>query len=170
MSRNTATSFNEWVEGNAERLRQRLSLYTMIDEDAFQDAYLSLATTSKRKQEASFFERTFVEIYRQLVRKNLNESYSTAHPDELFFSLIPADEAGHETEPDAPRASKNLIMTIQKHIRSTFSQREVTAWNMRLEGHSYRDITDVVDMGTTAINNTLRRIANETRAQFSYAL
>lgn len=33
-----ALSFNEWISDNAALLRHRLSLFTALDEDAFQDA------------------------------------------------------------------------------------------------------------------------------------
>lgn len=164
-----AISFNEWVINNAALLKHRLSLYTALDEDAFQDAYLTLATTCRSKEESILFEKIFTETYRQLYQKNLNESYTTVHPDDLFFSLISSEEAESDDTQEATY-SKNLILKIQHHIRTTFSTREVTAWNMKLEGYSLRDITDVVDMGTTKIYKTVRKIASETRAQFSYAL
>lgn len=152
---------------NAYGLRARLLLHGSIDEDAFQDTYLALATTCSNIDKGAAFERAFFTVYRKFVRKNLREAFSTWHPDELFFLLLPSeDEDPMEDAPEEPSTEK-IVAKIQRHIRATFPRRDVRILELRLLGFSCRDITDTFGISTTAINNTTNRIITQTRREFA---
>lgn len=159
--------FNEWICKNASALKQKLSLYTTFDEDAFQDAYLTLATAEDAQQNKAGYEVAFMKAYRRSSGKNLSETYATCRPDELFFSLLPSEDA--EPMEDAPEESstEKIVAKIQRHIRATFPRRDVRILELRLLGFSCRDITDTFGIGTTAINNTTNRIITQTRREFA---
>ena len=70
-------SLNEWICKNASALKQKLSLYTAFDEDAFQDAYLTLATTAETEDDHAGYEVAFIKAYRKFSGKNLSETFST---------------------------------------------------------------------------------------------
>ncbi len=160
-------SFNEWICKNASALKQKLSLYTTFDEDAFQDAYLTLATAAETEEDHAEYEVAFMKAYRKFSGKNLSETFSTWHPDELFFSLLPSEDA--EPMEDAPEepSTEKIVAKIQRHIRATFPRRDVRILELRLLGFSCRDITDTFGIGTTAINNTTNRIITQTRREFA---
>lgn len=164
MTRTTA-SFNAWICENASRLRENLGLYSSLDEDAFQDAYLTLATAYNKADSGAEFEKAFVTEYRKFSRKNIGEAFTTVHPKELFFTLLPAEDPEDKQEADAP--SRWLISRIRKHIRDTFPKTDVLAFEMKVAGYSCRDITDTIGIGTTAINNAANRIAMQTRLKFA---
>lgn len=162
-----ATTFNAWICANAAKLKERLSLYSKIDEDAFQDAYLTLATTFNQKNDTADYENAFLKAYRKFSGKNISETYTTCHPDELFFTLIPAEETvPDEKEEDADKAQR-FFHRIRKHIRDTFPTTDVMAFEMKITGYSCRDISDTLGIGTTAINNATERIIAQTRLQFA---
>ncbi len=161
-----ATTFNAWISDNATKLKERLSLYSRIDEDAFQDAYLTLATTCE-KDCATDYENAFLKAYRKLSGKNLSETYTTCHPDELFFTLIPAEETVPEDKPERADTTQRLISRIRKHIRDSFPKTDVSAFEMKITGYSCRDISETLGIGTTAINNATNRIITQTRLQFA---
>lgn len=162
-----AQSFNEWISNNAVMLKHRLSLYTALDEDAFQDAYLTLATTEEAQQNEAGYEVAFMKAYRIFSGKNLSETYATCHPDDLFFSLLPSDEAEPmEEKPDEPPTDR-IAVKMQRFIRATFPRRDVRILELRLLGFSCRDISDTLGIGTTAINNAMERITTQTRLQFA---
>lgn len=166
MARKT-TTFNAWICENAAKLKERLSLYSNIDEDAFQDAYLTLATTFSPKNDTADYETAFLKAYRKFSGKNISETYTTCHPDELFFTLIPAEETvPDEKEEDADKAQR-FFHRIRKHIRDTFPTTDVMAFEMKITGYSCRDISDTLGIGTTAINNATERIIAQTRLQFA---
>lgn len=139
-----ATSFNAWIGANALRLMQILSISAPLDEDAFQDAYLSLATSCLTPEAESVFEKAFVMAYRKLSRESTSEDFSTCHPDDLFFTLLPAGEAPEDgAEKYVP---KKLIEAIKRYIRHAFPHGEVVAWEMSLAGASLRDISDATGL------------------------
>lgn len=164
-SRNTG--FNRWIKANFIEIRHRLHANAEIDEDAFQDAYLSLATIDDTPGGDAGFEYAFLKAYRKFSGKKLSETYTTVHPDDLFFTLIPAEDTGHEEKPEDTTPSRWLIRRIRRHIRVTFPKTDVTAFEMKIAGYSCRDITDTVGIGTTAINNATNRIITLTRLQFA---
>lgn len=162
-----ATTFNAWICENAAKLKERLSLYSNIDEDAFQDAYLTLATTFDPKNDAEDYENAFLKAYRKFSGKNISETYTTCHPDELFFTLIPAEEITSEEKPEDADKAQRFIQRIRKHIRDTFPTTDVLAFEMKITGYSCRDISDTLGIGTTTINNATERIIAKTRLQFA---
>lgn len=163
----TAAAFNSWISDNAARLRDKLSLYNTFDEDAFQDAYLTLATTGENQNSNNEYEKVFIATYRKLSVKHISELYTTSHPDDLFFSLIPSDDVEPMEQPGTAKDTRWLISRIRKHIRDTFPKTDVQAFEMKLTGYSCRDITDTLGIGTTAINNATNRIIARTRLQFA---
>ena len=165
--RTTPTSVNAWISDNAARLRQRLNLYNTLDEDAFQDAYLTLVQEYRKPETGSTLENAFLRAYRRISNENLAGAFTTIHPDELFFTLLPSDETEPMEQADEPKDHAPLVKRIERHIRSAFPRRDVMAFEMRMKGYSCRDITDAIGIGTTAINNATERIITQTRLQFA---
>lgn len=159
------TTFNAWIADNTSRIMEQLSLYTSLDEDAFQDAYLNLATTIKNREPEALIERRFVAEYKRISRKHICETYATVNPDDYFFTSIAAEETTY-TE---PKPIKWLAVTIKRHIRATYHKQEVMAWEMRLNGQSYRDIEDSIGMSRVKTIKSGRKIAAETRKAFAQA-
>lgn len=162
------TTVNTWIRDNAAKLKQRLNSYNNLDEDAFQDAYLTLVQEYPTPESGSTFENAFIRAYRRLSNKAHSETYKQSHPDDVFFSLLTSDD---ETEPmedtDEPKDHTPLAKRVQKHIRAAFPRRDVMIFEMRMQGFSCRDITDTLGVGTTAINNATERIITLTRLQFA---
>lgn len=165
-----ATTFNTWINENALRLKQNLSVANPLDEDAFQDAYLSLAKENRKQDIGSTFEKAFVGAYRKFSRLALRETYTTSHPDDLFFTLLaePQDIEGADT--DTERMRDSLAKAIKSHIQASYSRAEVAIWEMRMLGNSIRDIADTLGLSRATTDKTIQRIAEQTRAQFAYAI
>lgn len=165
-----ATTFNTWISENALRLKQNLSVAAPLDEDAFQDAYLTLAGKNRTRDMGATFERAFVGAYRKATRQTLQETYTTSHPDDLFFTLLSTAEETEDADPEAERMVDTLAKTIKSHIQATYSRAEVAIWEMRMLGNSIRDIADTLGLSRTTADKTIQRITEQTRAQFAYAL
>lgn len=162
----TTTILNIWIIRNAAKLRARLSLSPGFDEDAFQDAYLTLIQECRQQDTCSDIERTFLAAYRKHTGKHISETYTISHPDDIFFTLLPSADEEPEEEP-ADDNKPGLVASIRRHIRTTFTKQEATAFEMRMSGYTYRDIADVTGMGTTALINASGRIIASTRLQFA---
>lgn len=163
MTTATAT-LNTWIAQNAAKLRDIISSSPSFDEDAFQDAYLTLATEC-REQQPSNIERAFMAAYRKHTGRRISESYASSHPDDMFFTFLP--DTIDEDEPQETETPSKLVDSIRKHIRKTFSEPEATAFEMRMGGYTYRDIKDVTGLGATAFNNASGRIIAATRIAFA---
>lgn len=166
----TVPSFNSWMSLNAARLKERLSLGAGFDEDAFQDAYLTLAESS-RGVDSPDYEHSFLRAYRSLSRRNFRETFRTCHPDELFFRLLAAEQEDEDEQPDAEASlsegTETFARQVRKHIRDAFPRPQAAAFEMRLAGYSCRDISDVLGIGSSAINSATEHIIAQTRLRFS---
>lgn len=160
-------TFNTWISENADTMKQRLSISFPVDEDAFQDAYLSLVSEFPKPESSAIFENAFIKIYRRISSRYSREAFETSHPDEIFFTLLPSDETAPMEQPEERKDRSPIAKKIQKHIRTAFPQRDVMAFEMRMKGFSFRDIADTLGIGTTAINNATDRIIAQTSLHFA---
>lgn len=102
----TPMNINTWISQNANRLRQKINAYNSLDEDAFQDAYITLVQNFKMPASSKTFETAFFKAYRDITHKAINESYIVNHPSELFFTLLPSND---EDELPAKQADINKL-------------------------------------------------------------
>ena len=160
-------TINKWISENADSIKQRIGIYCPVDDDAFQDAYLSLVTEYPEPETSATLENAFMKIYRRLSNAHRREVFETSHPDELFFTFLPSEETAPMEQPEEPQDRTHIVRKVQKHIRAAFPQRDVIAFEMRMKGFSLRDITDTLGIGSTAINNATDRIIKHTRLQFA---
>lgn len=160
-------SLNEWICRNAATLKNKLCLYKTLDEDAFQDAYLALASAPETEEDHAGYEVAFMKAYRKFSGKHLSETFAAWHPDELFFSLLPSgDGEPMEDTPEEPRTDR-IAAKIRQHIRATFPRRDVRIFELRLIGFSNRDVADAFGIGPAAIKNMTERIITQTRREFA---
>lgn len=141
-----------------------------LDEDAFQDAYLTLAITHDTMEQGAVFEKAFIAAYKKFSGKRICESFTTCHPDELFFSLLPADISEEDAEDTKSLNFESVAKAIKAHIRTNFSKVEVAVLEMRLKGMSVRNTADALGLSRFSIDSTTQRIIAQTRAQFEYAI
>lgn len=158
---------NAWISDNAAKLRHRLTIYCSLDEDAFQEAYLTLAMAFRAPESARILEAAFLKAYRQLANRNIGESFTMSHPDELFFTLLPSDDTEPMEEPEETKDIASLARRVRRHIRASFPRIEVMVFEMRIKGFSCRDITDTMGIGTAAINNITEQIIIKARSRFA---
>lgn len=158
---------NTWIRINAAKLRQRLNIYGNLDEDAFQDAYLTLVKECPNPATYRTLETAFLKAYRRLFSRAISEAFTLSHPDELFFTLLPSDDTEPMEKPDETKDRTPIAKRVQRHIRASFPRKDVMAFEMKIKGFSCRDISDTLGIGTAAINNATERIIKQTRLQFA---
>lgn len=163
------TTVNTWISDNAAMLRQRLSVYNDLNEDAFQDAYLTLVKEYPAPGSVNILEAAFLKAYRRHSNKSIGEAYTLSHPDELFFTLLPSDETEPMADLETTKDNTSLASRVQHYIRVTFSRKDVMAFELKINGYACRDITDILGIGTTAIKNVTERIISQTRLRFAMA-
>ena len=161
------TTVNVWISDNAVRLKMRLNINNNLDEDAFQDAYLTIVQECPTPTSGKTLEAAFLKAYRRLFNRHIGESFIVSHPDELFFTLLPSDESEPMEDPEDTKDYGPLVKRVQRHIRASFPRKDVMAFEMKIKGFSCRDITDALGIGTLAINSASKRIITQTRQRFS---
>ena len=139
----------------------------LLDEDAFQDAYLSIAVSCRRQAAGQVFEKAFLTAYQKFSRMNLCESYTVCHPDELFFTMLPEQETEHADQ-RIEQDRNGLARAVRAHIRAGYSPNDVAAWEMRMGGATVRDIADALGLRRTAVDSLMRRITESTRKHFKH--
>ena len=82
-------TFESWCEKNYYKLRERLSLQGLFDEDAYQDAYLSILSRVRKGEQILCYDKHITNAYQAYRKKHLNEGFVYVRPDELLFTLLP---------------------------------------------------------------------------------
>lgn len=164
--RSIRAAFDEWFIKNYSRLKEYISISGILDDDAFHEAYLSIATDTKLSEKDVDFRKLFLSIYKQATRRTMNESYVICHPDELFFTLLPDTE----DEIEESKGKTYLIKTIQTFISSTFTKAQQSVFRMRVQGFSIRDTADCFNLNDRQVKETMNDIVCRTREQFVYAM
>ena len=162
------TTINAWISDNADRLKRRLSIIARIDEDAFQDAYLSLVKEYPKPESSATLENAFIKIYRRIEKKHFRETYEKIHADEAFLSLLPSDEP--ETQDRQEDRTETLIASVATFVRGSFPRRDIQAFEMSMKGFPARDIADFLGIGIATYYRQMNRIITRTRLRYATAL
>lgn len=93
--------------------------------DALHAAYLQMATGRLKGIAVSDFPEAFLKEYNHFRNRNFNESFTTTHPDEIFFDLLTEnieDPEGGNNENEASR--ERLAIAVTKFIGAAFSPKK----------------------------------------------
>lgn len=157
------SAFDKWFIENYSRLKESISLKSLLDEDAFHEAYLAVITNSKLSENMIDFRKVFLTTYRTISRRSLNESYTVCHPNELFFTLLPDTDVEDEPKKDLSR----LVATIRGFIKNTFTPLQKDIWQMRLQGYSIKDTADSFGISNGQVMTEINIVRSRTCEQFA---
>ena len=164
-----SAKFDAWFAKEYDRMRERLSLSSRFDEDAFHDAYIS---TRKRFKESldrlPNFALLFTAEYRRLSRQHINENFAVYYPDSLFFNMVADDTPDPMAQPDKISDKGWLVYSIKQHVKHNNPPLYVMIWESRnITGLSYRDISQVSGFSVPRVKNCIESINNDVRQHFS---
>lgn len=160
--------FNAWIEGYYPKILRQLQATQEVDMDAIHDAYLRMATGKLKDIPAITFPEAFLKEYNHFRTRNFNESFTTSHPDEIFFDLLTGNIKDPEDCDNEKEASRNsLAIKITKFIGAAFSSQEKAIWSMRLKGFSIRAIADAQGIPERRVKEVTQNITTRTQKQFS---
>lgn len=139
--------------------------------DALHDAYLRMATGRFKGITVIDFPEVFLKEYDHFRTRNFNESFTTTHPDEIFFVLLAENTEDPEADTSESEASRErLAITVTKYIGAAFTTQENAIWSMRLKGFSIRDIADAHGIPERRVKEVTHNIASRTQKQFAHAI
>lgn len=77
--------------------------------DALHDAYLRMATGRLKGITVIDFPEVFLKEYNHFRNRNFNESFTTTHPDEIFFILLAENAEDPEVDTSENEASRERL-------------------------------------------------------------
>ena len=145
MATKDVKEFNGWFNRSYARLKERLSIYGKIDEDAFHDAYLAVrkqimfSSVGIEDPESYFFG-----CYRRILQSGARDESRYDSPGDEYFARLGETDCAEETEEreEALTGCDRLVRDIQKFLRRHFSYEDYRIFMLRFyeTGSSFRTI------------------------------
>ena len=172
---------NELLERYKIVVRQKASSYYMAgadSEDLIQEGMIGVFKAMLNYDEekgAAFATFANMCIRRQMIsavksasckkHRPLNNSISLSNPlsgeSEGGGTLGEIIESDSSTDPESRMLFIEERKLIEDDGKALFTDLEREAWNMYLDGHSYREIAEKLDRTNKAVDNAIRRAKNK---------
>ena len=112
-------TFESWCAKNYYKLRERLSLQGLFDEDAYQDAYLSILSRVRKGEQILCYDKHITNAYQAYRKKHNSEGIVYVRPDELLFTLMQDNaQLPFESIKEQPSFSW-MIYDIEQFVETT---------------------------------------------------
>lgn len=172
---------NELLERYKYVVRQKASSYFMAgadSEDLIQEGMIGVFKAMQNydaEKGASFGTFANMCIKRQMIsavksasckkHRPLNNSISLSNPlsdeNESGGTLGELIESDRSTDPESRVLFIEEMKLIEDDGKALFTDLEREAWNMYLDGHSYKEIAEKLDRTNKAVDNAIRRAKNK---------
>ena len=124
MATKDVKDFNGWFNRSYARLKESVSLYGKIDEDAFHDTYLAVRKQVMfSKDGIKDMESYFFGCYRRILQSGTREDSRYDKPGDEYFSRLGETDCMKDTEEQEEMLTgcDSLVRDIQKFLRRHFS-------------------------------------------------
>ena len=155
--------FDRWIGRSFNRLRQRLMVSCIFDDDAFQETYLSLRETVTEEQ-AGCYEAVFTRQYKRTIQRLNRQELRYFHPDPLFFLYLRTEpvvfdgEDIAETDGGTPEPER-MKKRITEYVRMNYSEDDYLLFQLKyFSGMTYKCLQDYTGHGSEYIARHLNNI------------
>lgn len=161
--------FNGWFSRSYMRLKDRVSIYGKIDEDAFHDAYLAV------RRQIMFssggiedMESYFFGCYRRILQSGTRDESRYDIPGDEYFARLGDTDRMEETEEreEMLTGCDRLVRDIQKFLRRHFSYEDYRIFMLRFyeTGSSFRTIAKHMGEKTSVVTRRAQAMMEFVRA------
>ena len=163
MATKDVKEFNGWFNRSYARLKERLSIYGKIDEDAFHDAYLAVRKqimfSSVGIEDPEFY---FFGCYRRILQSGARDESRYDSPGDEYFARLGETDCAEETLTGCDR----LVRDIQKFLRRHFSYEDYRIFMLRFyeTGSSFRTIARHMGEKTSVVTRRAQAMMESVRA------
>ena len=168
MATKDVKEFNEWFNRSYARLKERLSIYGKIDEDAFHDAYLAVRKLVMFSGGIEDWESYFFGCYRRILQSGARDGNRYSCPgDEYFVRLGETDRTEEiEEREEMLTGCDRLVRDIQNFLRRHFSYEDYRIFMLRFyeTGSSFRTIARHMGEKTPAVTRRAQAMMESLRA------
>ena len=145
MATKDVKEFNGWFNRSYARLKESVSLYGKINEDAFHDAYLAVRKQVMFSNNGiEDLESYFFGCYRKILQSGTREDSRYDNPGDEYFSRLGEADCTEETDEreEMLTGCDRLVRDIQKFLRRHFSYEDYRIFMLRFyeTGSSFRTI------------------------------
>lgn len=160
-------TFESWCAKNYYKIRERLSLQGLFDEDAYQDAYLSIINRVRKGEQILCYYEQIINAYRRYCKKHSTEGFIYIRPDELFFAILSDDEITPiETKAERP-STRQLMREIRLFVKHNYTKCQITEWELRsLSLLSYTDIAAFTNRPYNKVRDNVCRINKNIKQKY----
>lgn len=164
--------FDLWFSREYHRLKERLALTGILDEDAFHDAYLSLRQSFKGVGlEQPSFPNIFSQAYSRIRGHQISEDFVISHPNEVFFMLLPSESSEPQENPRKRRDRRLLVADIRMFVRKSFPTTVSIAWENRYVSQMpIKAIQEITGQSRREVMTCLKTANEEVCQRFSHAI
>ena len=140
MATKDVKEFNGWFNRSYARLKERLSIYGKIDEDAFHDAYLAVRKqimfSSVGIEDPEFY---FFGCYRRILQSGARDESRYDSPGDEYFARLGETDCEEETEEreEMLTGCDRLVRDIQKFLRRHFSYEDYRIFMLVLRDRKF---------------------------------
>lgn len=152
--------FNAWIVAHFDTLRASL-----LDEDAFQDAYLATVKELGRRPDLNY-PALFLAEYRRAQKHGLGLALQYYRPNPLFFEFLAENE--EKEQPSTPRVSMAKIDTF---CRASLSREEYTFFALKFkDGLPNTTLAEFYGISIRAVTAKVHNIQHSIQSKFATAI
>lgn len=161
--------FNGWFNRSYARLKESVSLYGTINEDAFHDAYLAVRKQVMfSKDGIKDMDSYFFGCYRRILQSGTRDDSRYTSPGEEYFTRLGETDCTEEIEEreEMLTGCDRLVRDIQKYLRRHFSYEDYRIFMLRFyeTGSSFRTIARHMGEKTSVVARRAQAMMESVRA------
>jgi len=169
MTTKDVKEFNGWFNRSYARLKESVSLYGKIDEDAFHDAYLAVRKQVMfSKDGIKDMDSYFFGCYRKILQSGARDESRYTSPGDEYFMRLGETDYPEETEEreEMLTGCDRLVRDIQKFLRRHFSYEDYRIFMLRFyeTGSSFRTIARHMGEKTSVVTRRAQTMMESVRA------
>ena len=169
MTTKDVKEFDGWFNRSYARLKESVSLYGKVDEDAFHDAYLAVRKQVMFSNNGiEDLESYFFGCYRRILQSGTRDDSRYTNPGEEYFMRLGETDCMEETEEreEMLTGCDRLVRDIQKFLRRHFSYEDYRIFMLRFyeTGSSFRTIARHMGEKTSVVTRKAQTMMESIRA------
>lgn len=169
MATKAVKEFNGWFNRSYARLKESVSLYGKINEDAFHDAYLAVRKQVMFSNNGiEDLESYFFGCYRRILQSGTREDSRYDNPGDEYFSRLGEADCTEETDEreEMFTGCDRLVKDIQKYLRRHFSYEDYRIFMLRFyeTGSSFRTIARHMGEKTSVVARRAQAMMESVRS------
>lgn len=173
MATKDVKDFNGWFNRSYARLKESVSLYGKVDEDAFHDAYLAVRKQVMfSKDGIKDMDSYFFGCYRRILQSGARDESRYDSPGDEYFSRLGETDCTEEIEEreEMLTGCDRLVRDIQKFLRRHFSYEDYRIFMLRFyeTGSSFRTIARHMGEKTSVITRWAQVMLESVRANRTF--